>query len=70
MKKQFTRYNVIYSYFDEKEGKRLQSQDGVIIAGYVTPAKLKIAVYERWNKIGYFGNLETLEVVSKESIRG
>ena len=70
MKKQFTRYNVIYSYFDEKEGKRFQSQDGVIIEGYVTSTKLKTAVYEIWNKIGYFGNLETLEVVSKESIRG
>lgn len=44
--------NVIYSYFDEKLGKKLTSSEGVNVSGNVTPKKVIIEVKKKW-KAGY-----------------
>jgi hypothetical protein len=53
---------VIYSYFDEKTGKQLQSSEGVIIEGKVTPARVEAAVIEKWQKNRYNGNSKTIQI--------
>ena len=59
---------VIYSYFDEKTGNRLQSTEGVIIEGLVTPARVEAAVLEKWIKSNYNGNSKTIIIEQENKV--
>lgn len=59
---------VIYSYYDAKTGKQVQSTEGVIIEGWVTPARVEAAVIKKWNKTNYYGNSKTIRIESEETI--
>lgn len=65
MKKQ-TETVVFYSYFDDKTGEYAQSSDGVVIEGTVTPQRVKAAVLQKWEKIGYRADIGSVRIEREE----
>jgi len=62
--------NIIYSYFDNKEDKRLQSSTGIDIEGKVTPSRIRAAVIDKWNKTKYTtGDFNSIEIEHEEIVK-